>query len=67
LSSYEKKCFKTLVYHFSLPSVFTTTVFAKKKSETEKLKLHQRLNVTPQELAAIYVLSEICPRFIGKD
>lgn len=40
----------------------------KKKSETEKIEVTPTLEgVTPQELAAIYVLSEICPDLIGRD
>ena len=40
----------------------------KRNEETEKIEVTPTSeNVTQQELAAIYVLSEICPPLIGKD
>lgn len=44
------------------------TYAAEKKSNTEKIEVTPMAdNVSDQELAAIYVLSEICPSLIGKD
>ena len=66
----KKNFFKTLGLSFLITSsLFTTTVFAaEKKSEPEKIEVTPTSEgVTPQELAAIYVLSEICPDLIGKD
>ncbi len=66
----KKNVFKTLGLSFLITSsLFTTTVFAaEKKSEPEKIEVTPTSeSVTPQELAAIYVLSEICPDLIGKD
>ena len=66
----KKNVFKTLGLSFLITSsLFTTTVFAaEKKSEPEKIEVTPTSEgVTPQELAAIYVVSEICPDLIGKD
>ena len=66
----KKNVFKTLgLSLLTASSIFTTTAFAaEKKSETEKIEVTPTLEgVTPQELAAIYVLSEICPDLIGRD
>ena len=50
-------------------STFVPTVFAAdKQSETEKIEVTPVSDeVSPQELAVIYVLSETCPTLIGKD
>ncbi|WP_130802916.1 MCR_0457 family protein [Acinetobacter ihumii] len=46
----------------------TSTFAADKKTDAEKIEVTPSSdNVTPQELAAIYVLSEVCPTLIGKD
>jgi hypothetical protein len=66
----KKNIFKTLgISLLTASSIFTTTAFAaEKKSETEKIEVTPiSEGVTPQELAAIYVLSEICPDLIGRD
>lgn len=48
--------------------VTPATYAAEKKSNTEKIEVTPMAdNVSDQELAAIYVLSEICPSLIGKD
>ena len=48
--------------------VTPATYAAEKKSSTEKIEVTPMAdNVSDQELAAIYVLSEICPSLIGKD
>ena len=48
--------------------VMPATYAAEKKSSTEKIEVTPMAdNVSDQELAAIYVLSEICPSLIGKD
>lgn len=65
-----KNVLKTLGLSFLLTSTAfsATTYAAEKKSETEKIEVTPTSeNVTQQELAAIYVLSEICPPLIGKD
>ena len=66
----KKNVFKIAGLSFLLASsVFTSTAFAKdKKAESEQIEVTPTSdNVTPQELAAIYVLSEVCPSLIGKD
>lgn len=47
---------------------FTSTAFAEKKTEAsaENIDVTQK-NITKDELAAIYVLSEICPKLIQTD
>mgnify|MGYP003535175939 CR=1 FL=1 len=48
--------------------IMPATYAAEKKSNTEKIEVTPMAdNVSDQELAAIYVLSEICPSLIGKD
>ncbi|MBP6352547.1 MAG: hypothetical protein KA331_01865 [Acinetobacter sp.] len=48
--------------------IMPATYAAEKKSSTEKIEVTPMAdNVSDQELAAIYVLSEICPSLIGKD
>ncbi|ENV36485.1 hypothetical protein HWI77_10940 [Acinetobacter venetianus] len=66
----KKNVFKTLGLSFLIASsTLSPTVFAAdKKSETEKIEVTPTTDsVTPQELAAIYVISETCPKLIGKD
>ncbi|CAM4281578.1 hypothetical protein MMP66_07035 [Acinetobacter dispersus] len=66
----KKNVFKTLGLSLLIASsALTSTAFAAdKKSETEKIEVTPMSDsVTKQELAAIYVLSEICPSLIGKD
>ena len=50
-------------------STFVPTVFAAdKQSETEKIEVTPMSDeISPRELAVIYVLSETCPTLIGKD
>ena len=63
----KKNVFKTLGLSFLITSsLFTTTVFAaEKKSEPEKIEVTPTPQVTQQELAAIYVLSDICPSLVS--
>ncbi|WP_277561417.1 MCR_0457 family protein [Acinetobacter beijerinckii] len=67
----KKNVFKALGLSFLIASsVLAPTAFAadKKASEAEKIEVTPISDtVTKQELAAIYVLSEICPSLIGKD
>ncbi|MPW43170.1 MCR_0457 family protein [Acinetobacter guerrae] len=66
----KKNVFKIVGLSFLLATTtFATTAFAKdNKAESEKIEVTPTSeNVTPQELAAIYVLSEVCPSLIGKD
>lgn len=67
----KKNVFKTLGLSFLIASsALASTAFAadKKSTEAEKIEVTPTSDsVTKQELAAIYVLSEICPSLIGKD
>ncbi|ENV08069.1 MULTISPECIES: MCR_0457 family protein [Acinetobacter] len=66
----KKNVFKTLGLSFLIASsaLAPTAFAAEKKSEPEKIEVTPMSDsVTKQELAAIYVLSEICPSLIGKD
>lgn len=67
----KKNVFKTLGLSFLIASsTLAPTAFAadKKSTEAEKIEVTPTSDsVTKQELAAIYVLSEICPSLIGKD
>ena len=66
----KKNVVKTLGLSFLIAaSTFVPTVFAAdKQSETEKIEVTPVSDeVSPQELAVIYVLSETCPTLIGKD
>ena len=66
----KKNVVKTLGLSFLIAaSTFVPTVFAAdKQSETEKIEVTPMSDeVSPQELAVIYVLSETCPTLIGKD
>ncbi len=50
---------------FLIPQAFAAT-HSKAKSDEENIDVTQQ-QVTNEELAAIYVLSEICPKLDGKD
>ncbi|EPG38462.1 MCR_0457 family protein [Acinetobacter colistiniresistens] len=67
----KKNVFKTLGLSLLIASsALAPTAFAadKKTAEAEKIEVTPTSDsVTKQELAAIYVLSEICPSLIGKD
>ena len=65
----KKNVFKTLSASFLIASsLFASNAFAAdKKSETEKIEVTPTENVSQQELATIYVLSEICPDLIDQD
>ena len=66
----KKNVVKTLGLSFLIAaSTFVPTVFAAdKQSETEKIEVTPMSDeISPRELAVIYVLSETCPTLIGKD
>ncbi len=66
----KKNVFASLGLSLLITATFVTpaTHAAEKKSSTEKIEVTPMAdNVSDQELAAIYVLSEICPSLIGKD
>ena len=66
----KKNVVKTLGLSFLIAaSTFVPTVFAAdKQSETEKIEVTPTSDeISPRELAVIYVLSETCPTLIGKD
>ena len=66
----KKNVVKTLGLSFLIAaSTFVPTAFAAdKQPETEKIEVTPMSDeVSPQELAVIYVLSETCPTLIGKD
>ena len=66
----KKNVVKTLGLSFLIAaSTFVPTAFAAdKQPETEKIEVTQMSDeISPRELAVIYVLSETCPTLIGKD
>ena len=66
----KKNVVKTLGLSFLIAaSTFVPTAFAAdKQPETEKIEVTPTSDeISPQELAVIYVLSETCPTLIGKD
>lgn len=66
----KKNVIKTLTLSLLITSsAFVTTAFAAdQKAEPEKIEVTPVSDdVTQQELAVIYVLSETCPSLIGKD
>lgn len=66
----KKKVFASLGLSLLITAtvIMPATYAAEKKSNTEKIEVTPMAdNVSDQELAAIYVLSEICPSLIGKD
>ena len=66
----KKNVVKTLGLSFLIAaSTFVPTAFAAdKQPETEKIEVTPMSDeISPRELAVIYVLSETCPTLIGKD